>query len=237
MAWVAEALFDDLSNGSVVGQGGGSGWSNNWGDVGGSGAQQVSETSPYQGTKGLRTAAANLATGRALTTSLASGNTGVIYLAMNRSATGGAENMNITFRTSGDANRFGIHFDPDGNIYLGSGGGRVSLGAYSGGTWYAIRITYDMTAGTCTAATSTGAYGSASSFGTESSAFTMTNSGDVAWVVPNTGDTGTASFDYISPTSPFSSSSIKTVDGLAVASVKTVDGLAIASVKTINGLA
>jgi len=34
---------------------------------------------------------------------------------------------------------------------------------------------------------------------------------------------------------PFTTS-IKTVDGLAVASVKTVDGLAIASVKTINGL-
>lgn len=37
---------------------------------------------------------------------------------------------------------------------------------------------------------------------------------------------------------PFSaSSSIKTVDGLAIASVKTVNGLAIASVKNINGLA
>lgn len=34
-----------------------------------------------------------------------------------------------------------------------------------------------------------------------------------------------------------STTSIKTVDGLAVASVKTVDGLAIASVKNINGLA
>ena len=35
----------------------------------------------------------------------------------------------------------------------------------------------------------------------------------------------------------FSTTSIKTVDGLAVASVKTVQGLAIASVKTIDGLA
>jgi len=32
-------------------------------------------------------------------------------------------------------------------------------------------------------------------------------------------------------------SSIKTVNGLALASVKTVDGLAAASVKTMNGLA
>ena len=32
-------------------------------------------------------------------------------------------------------------------------------------------------------------------------------------------------------------SSIKTVNGLALASVKTVNGLALASVKTVNGLA
>ena len=36
---------------------------------------------------------------------------------------------------------------------------------------------------------------------------------------------------------PATGSSIKTVNGLALASVKTVDGLAAASVKTINGLA
>lgn len=36
---------------------------------------------------------------------------------------------------------------------------------------------------------------------------------------------------------PFSTSAIKTINGLAKASVKTVNGLAIASVKTINGLA
>lgn len=35
---------------------------------------------------------------------------------------------------------------------------------------------------------------------------------------------------------PFSSTSIKTINGLAKASVKTKDGLAIASIKTINGL-
>lgn len=43
---------------------------------------------------------------------------------------------------------------------------------------------------------------------------------------------GGAGFDY-----PFSSTSIKTVDGLAYASAKTVNGLAVASVKTIDGLA
>lgn len=36
---------------------------------------------------------------------------------------------------------------------------------------------------------------------------------------------------------PFSTSSIKTINGLSLASVKTVNGLAIASVKTVNGLA
>lgn len=216
MAWVAEALFDDLTNGTVVGQGGGSGWADNWGDVGGTGALQVSTTSPYEGTKALVTAAANLAVGRSLTTALTGGNSGVIYMAMKRSATGGAENMNITFRTSGDAARFGVHFDPDGNIYLGAGAGRVSLGAYAGGTWYVIRVSYDMTAGTCTAAISTGTYGSAGTFGSESSAFTMLSSGDVAWVVPNTGDTGTASFDYISPTSPFTAGTVGNLMTLGV---------------------
>lgn len=38
-------------------------------------------------------------------------------------------------------------------------------------------------------------------------------------------------------TASASSSSIKTINGLAIASVKTVNGLAIASVKTVNGLA
>lgn len=36
---------------------------------------------------------------------------------------------------------------------------------------------------------------------------------------------------------PFSTTSIKTINGLSLASVKTVNGLAIASVKTVNGLA
>lgn len=38
-------------------------------------------------------------------------------------------------------------------------------------------------------------------------------------------------------TYPFSTTSIKTINGLALASVKTLNGLAIASVKTVNGLA
>lgn len=38
-------------------------------------------------------------------------------------------------------------------------------------------------------------------------------------------------------TYPFSTTSIKTINGLALASVKTLNGLAIASVKTLNGLA
>lgn len=43
---------------------------------------------------------------------------------------------------------------------------------------------------------------------------------------------GGAGFQY-----PFSATSIKTINGLALASVKSVNGLAIASVKTQNGLA
>lgn len=43
--------------------------------------------------------------------------------------------------------------------------------------------------------------------------------------------------DFTPPTAAYSTTDIKTYNGLAVASVKTKNGLAIASVKTINGLA
>lgn len=43
--------------------------------------------------------------------------------------------------------------------------------------------------------------------------------------------------DFTVPSSPYSSSALKTINDLAKASVKTVNGLAIASVKTVNGLA
>lgn len=53
-----------------------------------------------------------------------------------------------------------------------------------------------------------------------------------------TGTVGNAAISQIAlAPDTYTTTSIKTIDGLAIASVKTVNGLAIASVKTVNGLA
>ena len=51
------------------------------------------------------------------------------------------------------------------------------------------------------------------------------------WMFDNPGD------DFPQPPLSSVSTSIKTINGLAIGSVKTVNGLAIASVKSWNGLA
>ncbi len=83
--------------------------------------------------------------------------------------------------------------------------------------------------------TNSGGLEAADFFGGYYTNFAVTPAGSVSMSASCTGNQGNV---YIVSIAPFvSTSSIKTVDGLAKASVKTVDGLAIASVKTWNGLA
>lgn len=202
MAWVASADFNGLTNGNLAGQGGGSGWSNNWGDSGGDASgYTVQGTTVYEGAKAV-TSSGTGAAGRALTTPISSG-TGIVYLAMRRTQTTGTEVTNISFRnaSSGQA-RMQVRMDNSANIVLTGVINVTVLAGYSANTWYAIRVTYDMTLGTYTGAYSTSAFGSGGSWSAESSATTMLNTGDIDWVVMNQGDPDTAFFDYISPTDP-----------------------------------
>lgn len=205
MAWIADANFNGLTDGDLNGQAGGSGWSNNWGDVGSfqPAFTDVQGTTVYEGAKGVRNAGGISAIGRTLTTALTSGNTGVIYMALRRTTTAGTENCNITFRTSGDAARMSVVLNASGNLVITGTTTVTLLAGYSADTWCVVRVTYDMTAGTFTGAYSTDAYGTAGTFSTESSSVTMASSGDIAWVVLNGGDSNTGLHDYISPTSPF----------------------------------
>src|SRR3990167_10083245 len=97
MAWVADADFNGLTDGNLTGQAGGSGWSNNWGDVGSFNPDNtnVQGTTVYEGAKAVRNADGLSAIGRTLTTALTAGNTGVIYLALRRTKTAGTDPMNI----------------------------------------------------------------------------------------------------------------------------------------------
>lgn len=209
--WSSEADFNDLSDGDLNGQAGGTGWTGNWGtDT----DYDVQGTTVYEGTKAViynGTTGGNIQ--RALTSSV-SGDS-VIYFAIRAAQTnGGGARFQLNSRSH-------IQFDAVdtfgtvGNIYLlSSPSSAITLvSGYSANTWYVIRLTFNTTTGVHSAAVSTDAFGTDGTFGTESSSGTMFGTGDITLFQINTEGTSADYYlDYISDTSPFSAASSPSVE-------------------------
>lgn len=209
--------MESYSLGTLNAGAGGSGWGGNWGAVGSFNPSQFSvvNSTAYDGTQStICDGGTGAAIGRALTTAISG--SAVLYIAMRRTTTAGTNEGQFTLRNTSDQQRVGVFFNTSGRIILGSGGGSVDVAAYSANTWYAIRLTFNPATNAATLAFSTSAYGSAGTFGSESSSFTMGSSGDVAWLVLNGGDDDTMLFDYISGTSPFTGAAAGSRDGRAL---------------------
>lgn len=197
MAWVADADFNELSDGDLPAQSGGTGWSAAWVDSGNGTNYDVQGTVTYEGAKAvINSTNANAFTTRVLSSATTSG---VVYFAA-RPGNASSGQIVFTLRNAGGG-RANVVFGATGNI---TAGGNTVLAGYSAGTWYVIRLTFDSDAGTYSAAYSTGAYGTAGTFSADSSSATMGGSGDIDRIgIDKDARTGSDYWDYISPTSPF----------------------------------
>jgi hypothetical protein len=208
MAWTAEEKFEYTNGSDLNGASGGSGFSDNW--TGASSNISVQNSVTYQGTGAATATSASLG-GGAMERDFTSGVTsGVYYIAMYRSSTSSGE-LRWNFRNQADNDSMSIKMNASGNIVLGSTS-PVTVASYAANTWYVIRVTFDVAgnagAGSYTAAVSTGGFGSAGTFGTESSSKTFQNSATtISHVLLDFGasaGTGVTNYwDYLSPTSPF----------------------------------
>lgn len=193
MAWSAEDTFDTYSDGDLNGNNGGTGWAAAWS---GSANYDVQGTTTYQGAKAI-TDAVGSSISRQMSADISNSNS-VVYVAMRRASTSSGAHYFILQNTSA-AMRVSIVFNNSGNI-VGNG---TTISAYSANTWYVLRVTLNVAGSTYTVATSTGAYGTASTFSAESATCNMVMTGNLRYVVLDD-DTGAAGYwDYISPTSPF----------------------------------
>lgn len=198
MAWTAVDDFNSYSDGDLNTLNGGTGWNGAWS---GSSNFDVQGSTVYEGSKAVtNTVSSNIS--RSLTTPV-SGDGNVMYIAM-RKTTNNDGGMRLLLDSAGDR-RVSISFNSGGNIL----GEATTITSYSANTWYVLRITLNTDANTYTVATSTGAYGSASTFSADSSAIAMTGAsgGDIATVIFDVDVGGDAFYDYISGTSPFGESS------------------------------
>lgn len=217
MAWVAEEDFEYSNGTDLTSQTGGSGWSAAWAK--GGTTTKVADTSvKYANTASLKGVSASVGTGnheRQLTTDL-TGDGNILYFALRRSSSSSGSHR-VNFRNTTDSGRIDVWMASDGNIYLKglpSGTQRTLVSGYSVDTWYVIRLTINVTSATATAAVSTDAYNTAGTFGTESASSAFT-AGNLRYVLLDTDPNGVGSgvtmyWDYISPTSPFSTGGAST---------------------------
>lgn len=231
MAWVAVETFEGYTVGeSLNGKNGGSGWAGAWTS---NALPLITSSVVYEGTRAVSDAGGNPAAVRVLSSAISDSNS-VVYVAMRRSSSGAGAHYFVLANSSSSA-RVTIKFDNAGNI-TGNG---TTVTSYSADTYYVLRITLNTSGNTYTVAYSTGAYGSAGTFSSDTAAISMASSGDIDRVTFDA-DTGANSYwDYISPTSPFVAgpASVKTFDGVTQSSgIKTYFGVATASVKSVNGI-
>lgn len=235
MAWVASDTFDSYSNGSLSGANGGSGWSGAWSLF--SSNWTVQGTTVYEGTKAIEQAGSTDSAARSLSSAIT--NNGVVYIALRKGTTNDGE-LSFNLRSSVPSSRAGIKFNSSGNC-VSLDNGTTIISGYTANQWYVFRITFTISgsSGTYTVAYSTGVYGSSSTFSADTSSINFIGSGtNIARITINSDTSaGTDYADYISPTSPFVTTNIKTWDGVARANVKTLLGVASANIKTINGIA
>lgn len=197
MAWVAVENFDSYSDGDLAGENGGTGWSGAWAN-GAVEVLDVAGTQTYQGAKAVtdNSAVNNSFYTRDLTSAV-SGDGNIVYFAMRKGSTSSGL-LNINIRNSGSGNRAEVRFNTSGNLVLVGTTTVTLLAGYSADTWYAIRLTFNVTAGTATAA-----YNSGSGWSSESSAVTMNNSGNIDRIALGR-DAGTSTdyWDIITATDP-----------------------------------
>jgi hypothetical protein len=211
MAWVAEELFDSYADGNLAGNNGGTGWASAWEETYLPNNLQVQGTVKYQGAKGVScTNAAGTASRRQLAADVSGAF--VVYVGVRAHQTnGGGGTLNLRSAAGGRAY---VQFDVvDGQGTVGdisiNGTDTKKVVTYTANTFYVIRLTGNTTTGKFTAAYSTDAYGTAGTFSGESAECTMYSTGDLRYCTINPG--AGYDFDYISPTSPFSTTAAPTV--------------------------
>lgn len=236
MAWTATDNFNSYSNGDLAGENGGSGWSGAWSN-GATALINVVDSPVYEGAKSIElNTTDNTFYTRDLTTAIST-NGNILYMVLRRTSTSSGEIAN-SIRNSSTGNRVGIKMNASGNITL-VGTTTVTLKTgYSANTWYAIRLTFNVIANTATAAISEGTYQTGGTWGSESSAVTMNESGDIDRIGIG-GDVGTGQdfMDYISGTDPLTAvgpANLKTYNTNALANIKSINTNLIANVKTLN---
>lgn len=232
MAWTAEDDFDSYSNGASINTlNGGTGWAAGW--VLSGGTLTITNGVSYDPSNSATATSAGLTSNNAerqLSSDFSGA--GIIYVALRRTSNSSGS-IRWNFRSTGDSGRLSVLLDSDGQAKIKSetAGTTQNIGAYSANTWYVIRITVNNATGTATAAMSSGTYGSAGTFGSDSSSVSFTT-GDWRYVLIDFDPTGpgtgvTNYWDYISPTSPFTTPTafVKTMNGVVWADVKSVMGV------------
>lgn len=192
MAWAAEETFESYTLGADLSTlNGGTGWGGAWVQ---NATQQIFVAQHYilQGIKGIRV----LPTGNTFYTRLlaaAEAGSGIMYVALMKTATGTGTNA-FTLRSSGGA-RVSLQLNTSGQV---TANGTV-LGTYLAYQYVVIRVTYNVAAGTYTAAINKGAGWSA-----ESASIAMSGSGDIDRVGLSMDSAAASSpyLDIISPTDP-----------------------------------
>lgn len=203
MAWTAVENFNTYADGDLAGESGGSGWSAAW-DNAATAVINVTGVQAYEGAKSIEVADGSTFTlyQRDLTSAL-TGDGNVFYVAMRRSGISAGGDQTIIFRNIASGSRCGLKLAGGGNIQITGTTAVDVLASYSFDTWYALRVTLNVTAGTATAAYSTGTYQGGGSWSSESSPVTMTNSGNIDRLQINCdAESGTEYIDYISGVDP-----------------------------------
>ena len=221
--WTYEQKFNDLTNGNLGGQ-------DSWVDNGGT-LNVVTTGTPYEGTKHIVNVD-GVSYKRNLPSAIVSG---TFYISGKAMSLVGGGMLVLINQASGQSVRLGFR---DGILVAGyEDSSWVSLlDPYVVDTDYRIGIAFECGAGGWAGLSADhvkfnlngGAWGSEIAF--EVSATTI----DAIQFYRFNGSYLTY-WDFISP--DYSSTEIKSVNGLAYASIKSINGLAIASIKNFNGLA
>lgn len=208
-AWIAEDNFDSYSNGNTVPTlNGGSGWTVAWINDYQCTNSTIQTSVVYQGANAVISASGTDAVCTRYVTDITSG-TVIVYFAVRRTVNNSGQAVIYFAKNDPPTNTslLRINFNPSGNIVLDGATDATIFTGYSTNTWYVIRVTLNATARTATAAYSTGAYGTAGTFSAESASVAYLSGNDIGQfkIAQEAGTSAVTYWDYISPTSPFTS--------------------------------
>jgi len=204
MAWVAVADFNALTTADLAGQAGGTGWTGNWVN-GAVAAMNVTAAQAWEGAKSvdINDAVSNTFYYRELASAV-TGDGNIVYFALRRSLNNSGEcSGGLRSNTAPGNSRVSVGLKANGNLELGGTSTVTLLTGYAVNTWYVIRLTFNVDAGTATAAYSTNTFGGTLTFSAESSAVTMASSGDITrFQIQADANAGTDFLDLITGTNP-----------------------------------